>query len=64
MKNDEAQKPTPEMLALVANYTGKVKRIPQGKRVTRGPSKKPGQSGSLQGHWTERHDRLTYGEFP
>lgn len=62
MKKDESQKPTPEMLALIASYTGKIQKIPTGKRVTRPPSKKPGQSGSLQGHWTERHDRLAYGE--
>ena len=62
MKNDDVKKPTPEMLALVASYTGKLQTIPQGKRVTRRPSKKPGVSGSLQGHWGERQERLAYGE--
>ena len=62
MTKDEAQKPTPEMLALVASYTGEVKRIPQGKRTTRGPSKKPGVSGSRQGHWGERQERLAFGD--
>jgi hypothetical protein len=62
MKNDEAQKPTPEMLELAANYTGKIKQIPTGKRTRRGPSKKPGVSGSLQGHWGERQERLAFGD--
>jgi hypothetical protein len=62
MKTDESQKPADEMLALVANYRGKIKRIPQGKRVTRPPSKKPGVSGSLQGHWTEKQQRLAFGD--
>ena len=62
MTKDKSQKPTPEMLALVASYRGRIKRIPQGKRTTRGPSKKPGVSGSLQGHWTERQERLAFGD--
>jgi hypothetical protein len=62
MKTDESQKPTPEMLALVTNYTGDVKRIPAGKRTRRGPSKKPGVSGNLQGHWTAAQDRLAFGD--
>jgi hypothetical protein len=62
MKTDESQKPTDEMLALVANYRGKIKRIPQGKRVTRPPSKKPGESGSRQGIWGERQERLAFGD--
>jgi hypothetical protein len=54
MKTDESQKPTPEMLALVANYRGTIKRIPEGKRTRRGPSKKPGESGSWRHvHWGE-----------
>jgi hypothetical protein len=63
MNKDESQKPSAEMLALAANFdTSKIKRIPQGKRVTRAPSKKPGQSGSLQGTWGEKQDRLAFGE--
>ena len=50
------------MLALVANFAGPIKKIPEGKRTRRGPSKKPGVSGSLQGHWTEKQDRWAYGE--
>jgi hypothetical protein len=53
MKNPDAIKLTPdEMKAALAAYTGPIRKIPTGKRTTRGPSKKPGQSGSLQGHWT------------
>jgi hypothetical protein len=62
MKKDESQKPTPEMLALAASYVGEVKRIPAGQRVTRKPSKKAGESGSLKGHWTAAHDRLAFGD--
>lgn len=63
MKNNkDARKPTPEMLALVANYVGEVQLIPEGKRTRRGPSKKPGVSGSLHGHWTEKQDRLCWGD--
>ncbi len=50
------------MLALVANYVGEVQLIPEGKRTRRGPSKKPGVSGSLHGHWTEKQDRLCSGD--
>jgi hypothetical protein len=62
MTKDEAQKPTPEMLELVANFKGPIKQIPAGKRTRRGPSKKPGVSGSLQGHWTEKQERLAFGD--
>jgi hypothetical protein len=62
MKKDESQKPTAEMLALIANYRGPIKQIPEGKRTRRGPSKKPGVSGSLQGQWGEAQDRLAFGE--
>jgi hypothetical protein len=62
MTNDESQKPTPEMLALAANYVGEVKRIPAGKRTRRGPSKKSGVSGSLQGSWTAAQERLAFGD--
>jgi hypothetical protein len=62
MHKDEAQKPTPEMVALAASYIGEVKRIPAGKRTRRGPSKKPGVSGSLQGAWTEKQERWAFGE--
>ena len=61
-QKQETGKPTPEMPALVANYVGEVKQIPLGKRTRRGPSKKPGVSGSLQGHWTEKQDRLVWGD--
>jgi hypothetical protein len=61
-KNQDGGTPTPEMLALVANYNGPITKIETGKRVTRKPSKKPGQSGSLQGAWTEAHDRLAWGD--
>jgi hypothetical protein len=62
MKTNEAQKPTPEMLAALAAYKGKITKIPAGKRVTRPPSKKPGESGSLQGHWSEKQQRLAFGD--
>jgi hypothetical protein len=46
MQTDHAQKLTPaEMQAALAAYTGPIKKIPEGKRTTRAPSKKPGQSG-------------------
>ena len=51
-----------EMQALLASYKGPITKIPTGKRVTRKPSKKPGQSGSLQGAWTEKQDRMVWGE--
>jgi hypothetical protein len=55
MKTDHAQKLTPdEMNAALAAYTGPIKKIPTGKRVTRAPSKKPGDSGSWRHvHWGE-----------
>jgi hypothetical protein len=62
MQLDHATKPTPEMIALAATFKGKVTKIPQGKRVTRAPSKKPGESGSREGHWTERQERLAFGD--
>jgi hypothetical protein len=63
MQTNDAQGLTPdEMKAALAAYTGPIKKIPAGKRTTRGPSKKPGQSGSLQGHWTERQERLAFGD--
>jgi hypothetical protein len=63
MKNEDAIKLTPdEMQALLASYKGPIQKIPTGKRTTRGPSKKPGQSGSLQGHWGERQERLAFGD--
>jgi hypothetical protein len=51
-----------KMKAVLAAYTGPVRKIPQGKRVTRAPSKKPGESGSRQGHWTEKQERLAFGD--
>jgi hypothetical protein len=62
MKTDESQKPSPEMLELVANFKGPIKQIPAGKRTRRGPSKAPGVSGSLQGAWTEKQDRMCWGD--
>ena len=62
MKTNDVIKPTPEMLALAAAFKGKITKIPTGKRVTRVPSKKPGQSGSLEGNWTEAHDRMCWGD--
>jgi hypothetical protein len=62
MKSDHAEKPTPEMIELAAAFKGTVQKIPTGKRITRGPSKKPGESGSLRGHWTEEQDRQTWGD--
>jgi hypothetical protein len=51
-----------KMKPALAAYTGPIKQIPAGKRVTRKPSKKPGQSGSLQGAWGEKQDRWAFGE--
>jgi hypothetical protein len=63
MKNQDAQKLTPdEMQELLASYKGPIKKIAIGKRTTRGPSKKPGESGSLQGAWTEAQDRMCWGD--
>jgi hypothetical protein len=63
MQKDDATKLTPdEMQALLAAYKGPVRKIPTGKRTRRGPSKKPGQSGSLQGAWSEKQERLAFGE--
>jgi hypothetical protein len=62
MKKDDKIKPTPEMMALISSYTGPIRKIPEGKRTTRGPSKKPGVSGSLQGHWTEKQERWAFGD--
>ena len=62
MKNDDVKKPTPEMIALAVTFKGKVTKIPAGKRTTRGPSKKPGVSGSRQGIWGERQERLAFGD--
>jgi hypothetical protein len=63
MKSQDAQKLTrDEQLAALAAYTGSIQKIPTGKRVTRKPSKKPGESGSLQGQWTEAHDRMCWGD--
>ena len=66
MKNQDAIKLTPdEMKALVASYTGEIRKIPTGKRTTRGPSKKPGQSGD---RWRVDYtpaafDNEVYGSF-
>lgn len=47
MQTDHAQKLTPaEMKAALAAYTGPIRKIPAGKRSTRAPSKKAGESGS------------------
>ena len=46
MKKDDKTKPTPEMMTLISSYTGPIRKISEGKRVTRGPSKKAGQSGN------------------
>jgi hypothetical protein len=63
MTNDDATKlTTDEMQALLAAYKGPIKKIPTGKRTRRGPSKKPGQSGSLKGAWTEALDRKCWGD--
>jgi hypothetical protein len=69
MNTNDTRKLTPEQEALlaemktaVAAYDGPVTRIPQGKRTTRPPSKKPGESSSRQGHWTERQERLAFGD--
>jgi hypothetical protein len=63
MLNQDAQRLTrDEQLAALAAFKGPITKIPTGKRVTRKPSKKPGESGSLQGTWTEAHDRWAYGE--
>jgi hypothetical protein len=34
------------MIALAATFKGAIQKIPAGRRTRRGPSKKPGQSGS------------------
>ena len=65
MQLDHAQKQTPEMIALAATFKGAVKKIATGKRTRRGPSKKPGQSGS---RWEvdyspAAHDNQVYGTF-
>jgi hypothetical protein len=44
-KDDEALRAIREMQTLATNYIGPIKKIPVGKRTTRGPSKKPGESG-------------------
>jgi hypothetical protein len=51
-----------KMKAALAAYTGPIKQIPQGKRVTRKPSKKAGESGSLQGAWGDKQSRWAWGE--
>jgi hypothetical protein len=62
LKKDESQKPTPEMLAAVVNYVGPIKKIPEGKRTRRGPSKKAGESGSWRHEdWSDNLDRLAWG---
>jgi hypothetical protein len=63
MHSDHVTKMTPdEMKAAVAAYTGPITKIPTGKRTTRAPSKKPGQSGSLKGDWSAAQDRLAWGD--
>jgi hypothetical protein len=63
MKNDDAIRLTPdEQKAALAAFTGTITKIPTAKRTTRAPSKKAGQSGSLQGAWTEAHDRMCWGD--
>jgi hypothetical protein len=63
VKNNDAIKLTPEeQQATIAAYSGPITKNPPGKRVTRKPSKKAGESGSLQGSWAEAHDRWAYGE--
>jgi hypothetical protein len=63
MIQDPTRKLTPdEQKAALAAYTGPIKKIPADKRTTRAPSKKPGQSGSLQGSWTEVLDRKCWGD--
>jgi hypothetical protein len=51
-------KPTPEMIALASTFKGAITKIPTGKRVTRGPSKKPGESGSVR--HVEYSDAIEY----
>jgi hypothetical protein len=66
MKKDEKTNSSPEELAemrkAIAQFDGPIKKIPAGKRTIRPPSKKPGESGSRQGHWTERQERLAFGD--
>jgi hypothetical protein len=66
MKKDDKMNPSPEAIAemrkAIAQFTGPIKKILAGTRTTRGPSKKAGESGSLQGDWTEKQDRLAFGE--
>jgi hypothetical protein len=63
MKNQDAIKLTrEEQEAALAAFTGTVRKIPTGKRTTRGPSKKPGESGSLQGSWGDKQERWAYGD--
>ena len=69
MNTNDTRKQTPEQEALlaemktaVAAFDGPVTRIPQGKRTTRKPSKKAGESGSLKGAWTEKQDRMCWGD--
>ena len=62
MIQDDTQKLTrEEQQAAIAAFKGTIQKIETGKRTRRGPSKKPGQSGSLQGAWTEKEDRLYLG---
>ncbi len=59
---EEQQAALAEMKAALAAYTGPIRKIPEGKRTRRGPSKKPGVSGSLEGDWSAAQDRLVWGD--
>jgi hypothetical protein len=61
MNTDHAQKLTPdEMKALVASYTGEIRKIPENKRALRKPKQSKSSEGR-QADWSRGLDRYTWG---